>query len=114
MGLSDGEKDNIVALLHETILGLSDEIRHLQKYGGTLYTERPNEKEGQFCGVFVFANHVHLAFAQGAQLPDPDQILQGKGKYRRHINFEAIDDLDQKQVEDYLRVALELCRDSGP
>jgi len=30
----------------------------VSKYGGTLLTLKPEEKEGQFCGVFIYKEHV--------------------------------------------------------
>ncbi len=50
------------------------------KYGGTLYTLKPDLKKGQFCGVFPYKAHVQLSFAQGASLDDPDGLLEGGGK----------------------------------
>lgn len=64
------------------------------KYGGTLFTLKPEEKEGQFCGVFVYSAHVQLSFSNGPQLIDERQILKGTGKYRRHVNFKNREQID--------------------
>ena len=63
----------------------------VKKYGGTLFTLHPDEKEGQFCGVFVQKKHVQVSFSRGAQLKDPKELLMGSGKLRRHINYPSID-----------------------
>ena len=70
------------------------EASRLSKYGGTLFTLKPNEKEGQFCGVFLYSHHTQLSFSKGAELDDPKRLLNGSGKHRRHINFKVGDELD--------------------
>src|SRR6476620_4991703 len=37
--------------------------------------------------VNVFRSHVNLGFFQGASLPDPARLLQGSGKYMRHVKL---------------------------
>jgi len=68
------------------------------KYGGTLFTLKPAEKEGQFCGVFAYTSHVQLSFSNGVLLDDPDRMLAGAGKSRRHVNLKCIDDVDQNSL----------------
>ena len=51
--------------------------------------------------VNVFTSHVNVGFFQGAALPDPARVLQGTGKFMRHVklrpgiqtNDEALDRL---------------------
>jgi hypothetical protein len=35
--------------------------------------------------VNVFTSHVNVGFFQGAALPDPARLLQGAGKFMRHV-----------------------------
>ncbi len=37
--------------------------------------------------VNVFTSHVNVGFFQGAGLPDPDRLLQGDGKFMRHVKL---------------------------
>ena len=67
-------------MLEDTILKAAPKATAVEKYGGLLYTLNPAEKEGQFCGVFEYTNHVQLAIGFGPQLDDPKNILQGTGK----------------------------------
>lgn len=73
--------------LEEFIRQTVPACRTVKKYGGTLFTLKPDEKEGQFCGVFIYKKHVQLSFSNGAELEDPGQLLSGSGKRRRHLNF---------------------------
>lgn len=40
-----------------------------------------------FAYVDVFTAHVNVGFFQGAGLPDPERLLQGNGKYMRHVKL---------------------------
>jgi hypothetical protein len=40
-----------------------------------------------FAYVNVFTAHVNVGFFQGAALPDPAHILQGAGKFIRHVKL---------------------------
>ena len=37
--------------------------------------------------VNVFTAHVSVGFFQGASLPDPSRLLQGAGKFMRHVKI---------------------------
>ena len=37
--------------------------------------------------VNVFTSHVNVGFFRGAELPDPARLLQGAGKYMRHVKL---------------------------
>jgi hypothetical protein len=37
--------------------------------------------------VNAFASHVNVGFFHGAALPDPSRLLQGSGKFMRHVKL---------------------------
>ena len=80
----------------------------VRKYGGRLFTLRPEEKEGQFCGVFIYQKHVQISFSRGAELTDSRNILSGSGKLRRHINFKSMDDVSEENLRNLLLQASKL------
>jgi hypothetical protein len=41
--------------------------------------------DAPFAHVGIFANHVNVGFFHGASLPDPAGLLEGTGKYMRHV-----------------------------
>jgi hypothetical protein len=43
--------------------------------------------DAPFAYVNVFTAHVNLGFFQGASLPDPARLLQGSGKFMRHVKL---------------------------
>jgi hypothetical protein len=43
--------------------------------------------DAAFGYVNVFTSHVNVGFFQGASLPDPARLLQGTGKFMRHVKL---------------------------
>jgi hypothetical protein len=43
--------------------------------------------DAPFGYVNVFTSHVNVGFFQGATLPDPARLLQGVGKFMRHVKL---------------------------
>ena len=43
--------------------------------------------DAPFGYVNVFNAHVNVGFFQGATLPDPTHLLQGTGKFMRHVKL---------------------------
>ncbi|MGC1385385.1 MAG: DUF1801 domain-containing protein [Candidatus Acidiferrales bacterium] len=43
--------------------------------------------DAPFGYVNVFTSHVNVGFFQGAALPDPARLLQGSGKFMRHVKL---------------------------
>lgn len=97
----DTGRFELVQALREVVLGLDSSITEEVKYGGFLFSvEKP------FCGVFSYAKHVSLEFSEGASLPDQFNVLEGKGKFRRHIKLSSAHDITGKHVRTYLVSAL--------
>ena len=51
--------------------------------------------DAPFGYVNVFTSHVNVGFFHGAALPDPGRLLQGTGKFMRHVKLRpgtAVDD----------------------
>ncbi|TFH75638.1 DUF1801 domain-containing protein [Gammaproteobacteria bacterium LSUCC0112] len=40
-----------------------------------------------FAYVDAFTSHVNVGFFHGAELPDPEGLLEGKGKHMRHVKI---------------------------
>jgi hypothetical protein len=60
-----------------------DDIREL------LHDGQPTACAGDaaFAYVDVFREHVNVGFYQGAELPDPAGLLEGDGKFMRHVKL---------------------------
>ena len=98
----DPERYELVQALRKIILGLDSSITEEVKYGGLLFSaDKP------FCGIFSYAKHVSLEFGEGASLADKFNVLEGQGKFRRHIKLSSAADISEKHVREYLVLAHE-------
>ena len=101
---------DLVAIANELesfLLMTVSNVETVQKYGGTLFTLKPDESEGQFCGIFIYKKHVQISFSNGAQLNDPIGLLKGNGKHRRHLNYTLLNQIDYEQLEPLVMQACE-------
>ena len=57
------------------------------------------------CSIGVFRKHVTLAFHRGTDLDDARGILEGSGRFMRHISLRRLSDLDMPEVRAFLRQA---------
>jgi len=74
--------------------------------------------EVAFAYVNVFTSHVNIGFFQGADLDDPESLLQGEGRYMRHIKLRPDDQPDahaiRRLIEDaYLDVRRRVSGNEG-
>jgi hypothetical protein len=58
-----------------------------------------------FCYVVGYARHVNLGFCDGANLPDPDGLLEGTGKTMRHVKLRPGSELHGKTLANMVREA---------
>lgn len=75
------------------------------KYGGILFTSGV-----QFGGVFAYKEHVSFEFGSGAKIIDTFGHLEGAGKGRRHIKLKSIADISNKNLAQYLPLAMQAAR----
>jgi len=50
--------------------------------------------DAAFAYVNAFKAHVNVGFFRGAELADPEGLLEGTGKYMRHTKLRPDDDID--------------------
>lgn len=79
-------------------------------YGGGQGMRRTGGGEGgnmigAICYIAPFKAHVNLGFFRGAELPDPDGLLEGTGKLLRHVKIRSQADLQRPGVRALLQAA---------
>ena len=67
---------------------------------------RPEENERALLLIALHNDHVNLGFSQGAQLPDPEGLLEGPGKMMlRHTKIAEPEDLEKPALRRLLEAA---------
>lgn len=98
-------KTEILAQLKTIIRSIVPMAVFVEKYGGVVVEKERGNAATQFCGLFAYKNHVSLEFTNGAELEDPDNLLEGGGKHRRHLKMTVPADIHAKRCEDFLAQA---------
>ena len=93
----------IVQATRAVVRSVSPKASERVMYGGLLFAAPE-----QFCGVFAYSAHVSMEVGQGAQLKDPHRVLEGSGKFRRHIKLHTLADIESKHLKTYIAQALRL------
>jgi hypothetical protein len=62
-------------------------------------------EDAPFAYVGVFKDHVNVGFFHGASLPDPAGLLEGTGKYMRHVKVKPGRAFDTPALEALITAA---------
>ena len=78
-----GELGSIAKEWFERMRRCGDEVRELMHDGCPVACMG----DAPFGYVNVFTSHVNVGFYQGASLADPHRLLEGAGKFMRHVKL---------------------------
>lgn len=67
----------------------------------------PKKMSEHFCYIALYKDHLNLGFNQGAELPDPEGLLEGPGKTLRHTKIAESEDLHSPALRRLLEAALD-------
>lgn len=98
----DTSKYQILQKLREIVFENYPKSKERMMYGGILFS-----LDEDYGGVFVYKNHVSFEFSNGYAFDDPEKVLEGGGKYRRHLKFKSIDDIETKSVDFFVKQIIE-------
>lgn len=96
----DAEKYTIVESARQIVFGVYPKVAERIMYGGIMFS-----LEKDFGGLFVSKNHVSFEFSNGYQFKDPKRVLEGAGKYRRHVKLRSLSDVKDKDVTSFVSQA---------
>jgi hypothetical protein len=97
----DHDNYDILMKLRDIIFSHNHEIQERVMYGGIMLS-----LESDFVGLFVRKNHVSLEFGFGVYFKDPNGVLEGTGKLRRHLKLRSLKDIETKNVAYFVEQAL--------
>lgn len=69
------------------------------------YGVGPKKMSEHFCYISVSRDHINLGFMYGAELPDPEKLLEGSGKLLRHVRITELDQLSKPALRQLLVTA---------
>jgi hypothetical protein len=96
-----GELGSIAHQWFEAMRTCGDEVRELLHDGCPVACLG----DAPFGYVNVFTAHVNVGFFHGAALPDPARLLQGAGKFMRHVKLRPGMAIDTAALATLIEVA---------
>jgi hypothetical protein len=96
-----GELSAIAKHWFEVMRGCGDDVReHLHDGHPTACV-----RDAAFAYVNAFKAHVNVGFFRGTELPDPDQLLEGTGKFMRHVKLSPERHVDATALRNLIETA---------
>jgi hypothetical protein len=96
-----GELGAIARRWFEVMRACGDDVREL------LHDGQPTACVGDaaFAYVDAFRAHVNVGFFRGAEIADPDGLLEGVGKFMRHVKLGPDRDVDTTALRKLIQIA---------
>lgn len=91
------------ALLAEVMPNITEVPWANQKIAG--YGVGPKKMSEHFCYLAPQKAHVNLGFMYGADLPDPDGLLEGTGQAMRHIKIRSLEEVKHPAIKQLIIAA---------
>jgi hypothetical protein len=94
MGAHSGELGAIAQRWFAVMRACGDDVREL------LHDGHPTACVGDaaFAYVNAFTAHVNVGFFRGAEIADPERLLEGTGKFMRHVKLAPGRDVDAEAL----------------
>lgn len=96
-----GQLGAIAQTWFEIIRACGDEVREL------LHDGHPTAcvADAAFAYVNAFTAHVNVGFFRGAELADPARLLEGTGKFMRHVKLRPESEVDARALTALIKTA---------
>ncbi len=96
-----GELGAIAQRWFEAMRDCGDDVREL------LHDGHPTVcvADAAFAYVNAFKAHVNVGFFRGAEIADPDGLLEGTGKFMRHVKLRPQGDVDARALMKLIETA---------
>ena len=99
--MHEGELGAVAQYWFDVIRNCGDDVRELLHDGAPTACV----KDAAFAYVDAFKAHVNVGFFRGAEIADPDGLLQGDGKFIRHVKLSAESDIDVTALKKLIETA---------
>lgn len=91
------------ALIQDVMPTVVEVVWVSQRISG--YGVGPKKMSEQYCYIAPFKNRINLGFYYGADLPDPQKLLEGTGQNLRHVKISRPEQLADPAVYDLVVAA---------
>lgn len=95
------ENRAVIRPLRALVKRAAPHLRETVKWGNGCWVT----DEANVAYVYSASDHVQFGFFDGAALKDPKRLLQGSGKYVRHVKLRTPADVDARALAPLVRQA---------
>lgn len=110
LSIYDSEVCNLAISLRNFLLknlpGIQEQLDNKAKI--IAYGYGPGYKDN-ICNILLSKNGVKLGFNRGAELPDPEKLLEGSGKVHRYVVIKTGKDIRSSALKKLLTESLKAC-----
>jgi hypothetical protein len=101
MDAHPGELGTIARRWFQAIRDCGEDVREL------LHDGHPTAciSDAAFAYVNAFTSHVNVGFFRGAEIADPDRLLEGAGKFMRHVKLRPESNVDVAALKQLIETA---------
>lgn len=89
--------------LRSLVFDAASDFREVIKWGSPVY-----ERDKPVLWIKAHTNHLSLGFFRGAELADPESLLEGTGKSMRHLKIRSAELVARSSVRDLIDAAIQL------
>jgi hypothetical protein len=109
LGITPEGLETIVIALQQLILEVDPDTCEVVRLGdrAATYGVGPKKMKEGYAYVQPHKSWVNLGFYKGANLDDPNGLLEGAGKLLRHIKIRSLEDINQPGIRALIKQALE-------
>ena len=101
------EAKKIITELQKIVTKIAPKSVAKGMYGGIVYVRSAAQSKSLFCGIFARKDYVTLELEGGPNLIDPEGILEGEGKTRKHIKLHSLGEIKKKEVKVFIKQAFD-------
>lgn len=100
-------KRKLVMRVRGVVLKTDPSIKEAVKWGNLTFTSNGNIA---FIYTYHTKDYINLGFFKGTELSDPGGLLEGTGKAMRHTKIQEEEDINEGQISQWIKQAIEINR----
>ncbi len=106
--LADGDVRDLLVQVRDLIIGLHPDTVEVPRPGerSVAYGHGPKKMSDAYVYLMPHARHLNLGFYHGADVPDPEGLLEGSGKALRHVKLSSREHADSPPVRRLIEAAI--------
>ena len=97
-------KKDVTAELRAVVRSASRKLTEEVKWGWPVYTAGGK----CICGFMAMRDTVNFVLYLGAELNDPDGLIEGTGKSMRHVKLRSLQDIRKSALTKFIRESIRL------